>query len=143
MRQFLFPRRPLSRGTLLVSHCLLQLALLGIAAFWLLPRSPWFDTAGWATAWPTLALGVGLWLAVALGLRLLVELCLLPHHLEARVGFAPRDVVTRSFERRPAVHGTDAAWTSEARPLETEPSVLGSARTMRPAQPLKPQGTGC
>ncbi|QOR40568.1 hypothetical protein HNO52_20090 [Billgrantia diversa] len=141
MRQFLFPRRPMSRGVLLFSHFVLQLGLLASAALWLLPRSPWFSTLDWGQAWPTLALGAALWLAATLGLRLLVELCLLPHHVGNRVGFTPGDMVTRSFERRPAVHDNQAAWTSEARPVETEPSVLGNARVTRPAEPLKPHGS--
>ncbi|WP_111414902.1 hypothetical protein [Billgrantia lactosivorans] len=141
MRQFLFPRRPLSRGVLLFSHLVLQLGLLAGAALWLLPLTPWASAIGWDQAWPDLALGAGLWLAATLVLRLLLELCLLPHHLGSRAGFAPGDVVTRSFERRPAVHDDQAAWTSEARPLETEPSVLGNARVTRPAEPLKPQGS--
>jgi hypothetical protein len=139
MRQFLFPRRPMSRGVLLFSHLVLQLGLLTAATLWLMPRTPWLAAIAWSHAWPSLALGTGLWLATAVGLRLLVELCLLPHHLEAREGFSPGDVVTRSFERRPAVHDAQSAWTSEARPIETEPSVLGSARVTRPAEPLKPQ----
>ncbi|MBW6393048.1 MAG: hypothetical protein LPK08_16210 [Halomonas sp.] len=141
MRQFLFPRRPMSRGVLLLIHFGLQAGLLTYALLWLLPRSPWFGAVEWHLAWPSLALGVGLWLAATLVLRLLIELCLLPHHLANRTGFAPGDMVTRSFERRPAVHDSQAAWTSEARPVETEPSVLGNARVTRPAEPLKPQGS--
>lgn len=141
MRQFLFPRRPLSRGALLFCHLVLQLGLLAGAAMWLMPRTPGFAAIDWSQTWPSLALGAGLWLAAALGLRLVVELCLLPHHLGARAGFAPGDVVTRSFERRPAVHDSQAAWTSEARSVEIEPSVLGNARVTRPAEPLKPQGS--
>ncbi|MCE8017389.1 hypothetical protein HOP62_15025 [Halomonas sp. MCCC 1A17488] len=141
MRQFLFPRRPLSRGVLLFLHLFLQLGLLCAATLWLLPRTPWQAAIGWEQAWPDLAFGAGLWLAAAIVLRLLIELCLLPHHLTSRTGFAPGDVVTRSFERRPAVHDRQAAWTSEARPVETEPSVLGNARVTRPAEPLKPQGS--
>jgi hypothetical protein len=141
MRQFLFPRRPLSRGTLLASHLLLQLGLLSGAALWLAPRTPWLAATDWASAWPALALGSSSWLLAAVALRLLVELWLLPHHLAARPGFAPGAVVTRSFERRPAVHAEEAAWTSEARRVEVEDSVLGSARVKRPAEPLKPQRT--
>mgnify|MGYP007130849215 CR=1 FL=1 len=58
MRQFLFPRRPLSRGTLLFCHLLLQLGLAAGAALWLAPRTPWLAPLGWAEAWPPLALGV-------------------------------------------------------------------------------------
>lgn len=141
MRQFLFPSRPMSRGFLLFLHLLLQMGLLVTAALWLLPRTPWFAANDWYLVWPELAAGAGLWLAAAFTLRLLVELSLLPYHLDTRAGFAPGDVVTRSFERRPAVHDSQAAWTSEARSVEIEPSVLGSARVTRPAEPLKPQGS--
>ncbi|PMR75719.1 hypothetical protein [Billgrantia endophytica] len=141
MRQFLFPRRPLSRGTLLTCHLLLQLGLLAGAALWLIPRTPWLAPVDWAGTWPVLAMAAGLWLLAAMVLRLLAELWLLPHHISERAGFAPSAVVTRSFERRPAVHAEEAAWTSEARHMETEPSVLGSARVTRPAEPLKPQRT--
>ncbi|MCE8018800.1 hypothetical protein HOP51_01530 [Halomonas sp. MCCC 1A11036] len=140
MRQFFFPRRPMSRGVLLFIHALLQLGLLTAAALWLLPRSPWLTAVEWSQVWPSLAVGAGLWLATALTLRLLIELCLLPYHLGPREGFAPSDMVTRSFERRPAVHDAQAAWTSDARSIEIEPSVLGSARVTRPADPLRPQG---
>ncbi|MGQ4877790.1 hypothetical protein ACOJCM_04360 [Billgrantia sp. LNSP4103-1] len=143
MRQFLFPRRPMSRGILYFSHIMLQLGLVAGAALWLMPRTPSLATVDWSHAWPSLALGAGLWLAMAVGLHLLAELCLLPRYHEARKGFAPGDVVTRSFERRPAIHDAQSAWTSEARSIETEPSVLGSARVMRPAEPLKPQGGTC
>ncbi|MCE8004950.1 hypothetical protein [Billgrantia ethanolica] len=141
MRQFLFPRRPMSRGFLLFFHLLLQMGLIVAAALWLLPRTPWFAATGWYQTWPELAVGAGLWLAATLVLRLLVEISLLPYHLDTRAGFAPGDVMTRSFERRPAVHDSQAAWTSEARSVEIEPSVLGSARVTRPAEPLKPQGS--
>ncbi|PXX96682.1 hypothetical protein [Halomonas sp. LBP4] len=140
MRQLLFPRRPLARATLLSCHLLLQLGLLAGAALWLAPRTPWLAPVDWASAWPALALGGGAWLLAAVGLRLLAELWLLPHHLAGpRPGFAPGAVVTRSFERRPAVHAEEAAWTSEARPLETGDGILGNARVTRPAERLRPR----
>ncbi|WP_372609621.1 hypothetical protein, partial [Halomonas sp.] len=96
-------------------------------------------------AWPVLALGTGTWLLAAIGLRMLAELCLLPHHLAAlRQGFTPGSVVTRSFERRPAVHSEEATWTSESYPLEEEGEAVGEAvgkaRVARPAQRLRPRG---
>ncbi|WP_253447596.1 hypothetical protein [Halomonas sp. Y3] len=94
MRQFLFPRRPLSRGTLLFCHLLLQLGLVAGAALWLAPRTPWLAPLSWAEAWPPLALGGGLWLLAAVALRLLAELWLLPHHLANAAGAGP--VITRS-----------------------------------------------
>src|SRR5690554_6384149 len=137
MRQFLFPRRPLSRGTLLFCHLLLQLGLAAGAALWLVPCSPWLAPLGWAEAWPPLALGGGLWLLAAVVLRLLAELRQLPHHLAGQIGAGP--VSTRSFERRPAVHDPNASWTSDARSLEPDDSVVGSARVRRPADRLRPR----
>lgn len=135
MRQFLFPRRPLSRGTLLFCHLALQLGLLVGAALWLAPRTPWLSPLGWSEAWPALALGGGLWLLAAAALRLLAELWLLPHHLAGHHGGG--SVITRSWERRPAVHDPDAAWTSEARPLDADDSAVGTARVRRPAETLR------
>ena len=124
MRQLLFPRRPLSRGTLLTCHLLLQVGLAAGAALWLAPRTPWLAATAWQVAWPSLALGGGLWL--------------LPHHLAGQLGAGP--VITRSWERRPAVHDPQAAWTSEARPLSSEGEAVGSARVTRPAEPLRSRG---
>lgn len=135
MRQFLFPRRPLSRGTLIVCHLLLQLGLTAGAALWLAPRTPWLASLSWAEAWPPLALGGGLWLLAAVALRLVAELCLLPHHLAHMTGNGP--VITRSFERRPAVHDPHASWTSDARALDPDDSTVGTARVRRPAERLR------
>jgi hypothetical protein len=140
MRQFLFPRRPLARNTLLACHLVLQLGLLIAALLWLLPRTPWAAPLDWATAWPNLALGSSAWLLGALSLRLLAELWLLPHHLAPlRAGFPPAAMVTRSFERRPAVHAEEDSWTSEARPVDTDTGVVGDARVTRPAKRLRPR----
>ncbi|MBS9404623.1 hypothetical protein KG088_13365 [Halomonas sp. TRM85114] len=140
MLQFLFPRRPLARSTLLTCHLLLQLGLVIGAALWLVPRTPWVAPVAWVNVWPTLALGVAAWLLSAIGLRLLAELWLLPYHLSnLRPGFTPGAVITRSFERRPAVHDEDDSWTSEARPVDTDTGVVGSARVRRPAERLRPQ----
>lgn len=138
MRQLFFPRRPLARGSLLTCHFLLQLGLLGAAASWLAPRTPWLAPVSWAEAWPALALGGGLCLLAVVGLRLLLELWLLPHHLTNQpAGSSPGAVVTRSFARRPAVHDPAASWTSEARPLVGRDDALGEARVKRPAQRLQ------
>ena len=132
MRQFLFPRAPLARATLLSCHLLLQIGLVVGAALWLVPQTPWLSGAGWPEAWPTLALGGGGLLLAMVALRLLAELWLLPHHLgQTRGGFAPSAVVTRSFERRPAVHDSQEAWTSQAREVQVEDGVVGSARVTR------------
>ncbi|WP_416138737.1 hypothetical protein ACM26W_20165 [Halomonas sp. HK25] len=135
MQQFLFPRRPLSRGTLLFCHLLLQLGLAAGAVLWLAPRTPWLAPQGWAEAWPPLALGGGLWLLAAVALRLVAELLLLPHHLASNLGAGP--VITRSWERRPAVHDPNAAWTSDARAMDPDDSTVGTARVRRPAERLR------
>ena len=132
MQQFLFPRRPLSRGTLLFCHLLLQLGLAAGAVLWLAPRTPLLAPLGWGEAWPPLALGGGLWLLAAVAMRLVAELLLLPHHLAGSLGTGP--VITRSWERRPAVHDSNAAWTSDARAMDTDDSTVGSARVRRPAE---------
>ncbi|MBA2779811.1 hypothetical protein [Billgrantia kenyensis] len=139
MRHSPFPQRPLFHGLLLLTHLLLQLSLMASAVLWLLPRSSWLATMQWNEAWPLLALGSGLWLAAVLSLHLLLSLCLRSRQRATHKGFAPSDVVTRSFERRPAVHDSDSAWTSEARAIEIEPSIVGSARVTRPAEPFRPQ----
>lgn len=129
MRQFLFPRRPLARRTLLGCHLVIQLGLVTAGTIWLLPHTPWMNGTGWTAAWPTLAQGGGLLLLAMLGVRLLAELWLLPHHLAAlRAGFSPNAIVTRSFERRPAIHDEDKAWTSAARSMDNDDAVIGSAR---------------
>lgn len=137
MRHFFFPRSPLRRGTLLFCHAVLQFGVLGAGLWWLAPRTPWLAPTTWADAWPTLAIGASLTLAAMVGLRLIAELWLLPHHLaDQRPGFAASDVVTRSFERRPAVHDEDQAWTSQARAITRGEEAVGSARVTRPAEPL-------
>ncbi|GHC29488.1 hypothetical protein [Aidingimonas halophila] len=129
MRQFLFPRRPLARRTLLGCHLIVQLGLLVAGSAWLVPRTPWLNGSDWHTAWPALAMGGGILVLAMIGVRLLAELWLLPHHLAGlRAGFAPNAVVTRSFERRPAIHDDDMAWTSSARAVDSEDTVLGNAR---------------
>ena len=132
MRQFLFPRAPLARTTLLSCHLLLQLGLIAGAALWLFPQTPWLSGASWTSAWPQLAMGGGSLVLAMVALRLLVELWLLPYHLgQLRGGFAPSAVVTRSFERRPAVHDSQEAWTSQVREVHVEDGVVGSARVAR------------
>ncbi|WP_444678953.1 hypothetical protein [Halomonas sp. E19] len=140
MPRFLMSQR--SPGVRRAVHLALQLGLLAAAASWGLPRSPWLGGSGWATAWPSAALSLAVWLALAMCLYALVEFCLSPRERpEQRAGFTPEEMITRSFERRPAVHSEEDAWTSTAREVETEPSVLGKARVMRPAKPLRPQNS--
>lgn len=139
MRSFLFPRHPLPRRTLLVCHATLQAGLLAIGGLWLAAQTPWLADIGWLAAAPRLVLGGSALLLAMIGLRLLAELWLLPHHLaDQRAGFAPAAVVTRSFERRPAVHAAEQIWTSAAQPMEAEDTVLGRARVTRPA-PRRPR----
>ncbi|HSH56485.1 MAG TPA: hypothetical protein VK965_00870 [Halomonas sp.] len=138
MRQLLFPRRPLSRGTLLTCHLLLQGGLAIGAGLWLAPRTPWLAATTWQESWLSLALGGGLWLLAAMLLRLVAELSLLPHHLAGQLRAGP--VITRSWERRPAVHDPQAAWTSEARPLTATDDAVGSPRVTRAAEPLRSRG---
>lgn len=141
MRQFLFPRRPLARATVLTCHLLLQLGLLAGAALWLAPHAPWLmPSDALPRDWLPLALGGGLWLLAAIALRLVAELALLPHHLKAqRLGFTPAAVVTRSWERRPAVHDDAHSWTSGTqRVADEEESVVGSPRVVRRADRLAP-----
>ncbi|MDT8893447.1 hypothetical protein RSO41_02160 [Halomonas sp. I1] len=140
MRQFFFPRHPLPRRTLLFCHAVIQLGLLVAGGLWLAPHTPWLADTTWLAAWPRLALGGGALLLAMVGVRLIAELWLLPYHLaNLRVGFAPGDVVTRSFDRRPAVHDTERAWTSSARPVSMDDDVIGSARVTQPA-PARRQG---
>lgn len=137
MRQFLFPRRPLSRRTLLFSHLVLQLGLLVIGVAWLAPRTPWLAETRWAMAWPELVIGFSVMLLAMAGARLLVELWLLPHYLASqREGFAPSAVITRAFDRRPAVHDADESWISGGRRHEAEDTVLSAARVTQPATPM-------
>ncbi|SHK89064.1 hypothetical protein [Halomonas caseinilytica] len=141
MRQFFFPRRPLPRRTLLFCHAIIQLGLLVAGGLWLAPRTPWLADTTWLAAWPPLALGAGMLLLAMIGVRLLAELWLLPYHLAGlRNGFAPGDVVTRSFDRRPAVHDAERAWTSSARPVSMDDEVIGSARVARPASTWRQGG---
>ncbi|CBV40974.1 hypothetical protein [Halomonas elongata] len=134
MRQFLFPRHPLPRRTLLFCHAIIQLGLLVAGGLWLAPRTPWLADTTWLAAWPRLALGGGVLLLAMVGVRLIAELWLLPYHLAGlRPGFAPGDVVTRSFDRRPAVHDSERAWTSSARSVSMDDEVIGSARVSQPA----------
>lgn len=139
MPRFLISQR--SRSARRAVHLALQLGLLA-AAWWVLPRTPWLNGNDWAAAWPMISLAMAVWLALAMCLYALAELCLSSRDRpERRTGFTPEEMITRSFERRPAVHSEDDAWTSAAREVETEPSVLGEARVMRPAKPLRPHNS--
>ncbi len=141
MRNLLSLRRPLPRRTLVFCHGVVQLGLLLAGGAWFVRHSPWLTSASWLESWPTLTLGMGVLLLAMVGTRLLAELLMLPHHLAGlRQGFSPGAVMTRSFERRPAVHDPEGTWVSEARPAP-EPAILdeeavGSARVIRPRRPF-------
>ncbi|WP_136247144.1 hypothetical protein [Halomonas borealis] len=132
MRHFLFPRHPLPRRTLLFCHAVLQLGLLIAGGLWLAPRTPWLADVGWAAAWPALALGGGTLLLAMVGVRLLAELWLLPHHLATqRTGFSSGAMVTRSVERRPAIHDPQRSQADGGREVDAEDTVLSPARVAR------------
>ncbi|QJQ95496.1 MULTISPECIES: hypothetical protein [Halomonadaceae] len=134
MRTLLLLQRPLSRRSVVFVHVAAQLSWLLCGGVWLAFHSPWLSTVAWSEAWPAMLLGVGVMLLVMLGTRLLAELVMLPHYMSAmRQGFAPSAVVTRSYERRPAVHDTNESWTSAARYQEGDDAVLGEARVTQPA----------
>lgn len=138
MRDFLLLRRPLPRRTLVFCHVVAQLTLVIAGLAWLAMRSPLLADGSWAERWPTLVLGASLWLVALVGLRLLAELLMLPYHLAGlRQGFAPGAMVTRAFDRRPAVHDPDSAWVNEAKPVDPDEGVIGSPRVTRARQPLK------
>lgn len=137
MRQFFYPRAPLRRGTLLLCHLALQLGTVVAGLGWLIPRTPWITAASWADAWPSLAAGLAIMLLVMIVVRLIAELWLLPHHLAGmRPSFDASAVVTRSFERRPAVHDKEQAWTSQGQILTDDDSAVGTARVKRRAATL-------
>ena len=136
-------RRPLARRTLVFCHAVVQLGWIVGDALWLLEHAPWMTTTPWQEAWPTLALGVGLLLLAMVGTRLVWELLMVPHHVRAQLqDLVPGgSVVTRSFERRPAVHDPDSAWVNEARPAAPEDDgVIGDARVLESRRKLTPRG---
>ncbi|MDW5375797.1 hypothetical protein R6258_02580 [Halomonas sp. HP20-15] len=137
MRDFLLLRRPLPRRTLVFCHVVAQLTLVIAGLAWLAMRSPWLAGGSWAERWPTLVLDAGLWLVALVGLRLLAELLMLPYHL-AGLRQGPGAVVTRAFDRRPAVHDPESAWVNEAKAVDPDEGVIGSPRVTRARQPLKP-----
>lgn len=133
MRNFFLLRRPLPRRSVVFCHVVAQLALLLAGGAWFVRHSPLLSPVTWANAWPTLTLGMGLLLLSMVGVRLLAELMMLPHHLaNLRQGFAPSAVMTRSFERRPAVHDANGAWVNEVKPTSPDEGIIGNARVTRP-----------
>ena len=140
MQQFLLPRAPLRRGTLLCCHFLIQLGLLTATLLWLLPLTPWLADTSWQAAWPTLLPGSAAWFLAMLLTRLILELGLLPYHLarSQRQGLAAGDMITRSYERRPAVHDEQRAWTSRTSAFAMDEEAVGSARVTQSAS--RPRG---
>lgn len=135
MRNFLFLRHPLPRRTLVFCHVVTQLALCVAGLVWLARHSPPLSGGAWTTSWPTLALGGGVWLLSLVGVRLLAELLMLPYHLAGlRNADSPGAVMTRAYDRRPAVHDPERRWVNA--PVISEEAV-GEARVTRPRQSLK------
>ncbi|SHF28210.1 hypothetical protein SAMN02745148_02216 [Modicisalibacter ilicicola DSM 19980] len=136
-------RCPLPRRTLIFCHGMAQMGLLLGGTAWLVRHSPWMSAASWQDAWPTLAFGAGVLLLAMVGLRLLAELLMLPHHVRSQLqGFGPGSVVTRSFERRPAMHDPAEAWVNEVKPMPEDEGVIGDARVLEPRRKLTPRGDG-
>lgn len=142
MRTFFLLRRPLPRRTVIFCHMVAQLGLLTAGAAWLLQRTPWLSSASWTDAWPGLVMGTGILLLAMVGVRLLAEVLMLPHYVAAsmRQGFVPGAVVTRSFDRRPAVHDPQDAWVNESRatvqPAILDEEAVGNARVIQPRRPF-------
>lgn len=133
MRNFFLLRRPLARHSVVFCHVVAQLALLLAGGTWFARHSPLLSPVTWGDAWPTLTLAMSLLLLSLVGVRLLAELMMLPHHLaNLRQGFAPSAVMTRSFERRPAVHDANGAWVNEVKPVSPDEGIIGNARVTRP-----------
>ncbi|GHB03421.1 hypothetical protein [Modicisalibacter luteus] len=149
MRNFFLLRRPLPRRTVVFCHLVAQVALLLNGALWLAWQTPWLTETSWLEAWPSLALGGGLLLIAVVGVRLLADLLMLPHYVAGglRQGFMPGAVMTRSFDRRPAVHDPHETWVNDTRPTG-QPAILdeeavGNARVIQPRRPFSTrQGAG-
>lgn len=142
MRSFLLLRRPLPRRTLVFFHLMVQLGLFVGGLIWLARYTPWLSSASWLEAWPTLALGSGVTLLAMVGVRLLTEVLMLPHYLTDQRQGRGHSPVTRSFERRPAVHDPAGGWVNEARPAKAaivDEEAVGSARVIQPRRPLTPR----
>ncbi|WP_458525224.1 hypothetical protein [Onishia taeanensis] len=149
MRNLLLMRRPMPRGLLVSLHLLCQLGTLATGGLWTREALAPFATTSLAGQWPTLALGAGATLAACLLVRLLFELLMTPHHVQAMI--ARRELpFTRSTRRRPAVHDENDSWVGEARtgdsvsaaratptpPPQAEPAAPAAAETPIAAAPL-------
>ena len=114
MRNLLLMRHPMPRGLLVTLHLLSQLGLLVTGGLWTREALAPLATTPLLGQWPTLALGAGATLAACLLVRLVFELLMAPHHVQAML--ARRELpFTRSTRRRPAIHDEDDSWVGEAR----------------------------
>lgn len=114
MRNLLLMRRPIPRGLLVSLHLLSQLGMLVTGGLWTREALAPLATTPLSAQWPTLGLGVGATLAACLLVRILFELLMTPHHVQAMIALQ-RLPFTRSTRRRPAVHDADDSWVGEAR----------------------------
>ncbi|WP_192035802.1 hypothetical protein [Halomonas sp. YLGW01] len=114
MRNLLLMRRPLPRGLLVSLHLLSQLGVLATGGLWTREALAPLATTPLGDQWPMLALGSGATLAACLLVRMLFELLMTPHHVQAML--QRRELpFTRSTRRRPAVHDEADSWVGEAR----------------------------
>ncbi|RAR58637.1 hypothetical protein BCL93_111124 [Onishia taeanensis] len=128
MRNLLLMRRPMPRGLLVLLHLLSQLGMLATGGLWTREALAPLATTPLSGQWPTLALGVGATLAACLLVRMLFELLMTPHHVQAMIALQQLPF-TRSTRRRPAVHDEDDSWAGEAR------QVNPTAAMPAPSQP--------
>ncbi|MAX32955.1 hypothetical protein SAMN05216571_105175 [Onishia taeanensis] len=119
MRNLLLMRRPLPRGLLVSLHLFSQLGMLVTGGLWTREALAPLATTPLSAQWPTLGLGVGATLAACLLVRVLFELLMTPHHVQAMIALQ-RLPFTRSTRRRPAVHDEDDSWVGEARQVNPE-----------------------
>lgn len=133
MRNLLLMRRPLPRGLLVSLHLLSQLGMLATGGLWTREALVPLATTPLTDQWPTLALGAGATLAACLLVRLLFELLMTPHHVQAMI--TRRELpFTRSTRRRPAIHDEDDSWVGEARKVDP----VAAAQTASPPPPAEP-----
>jgi|TARA_B100000700_G_scaffold67816_2_gene75035 hypothetical protein len=119
MRNLLLMRRPMPRSLLVLLHLLSQLGMLAAGGLWTREALAPLTTTPLSSQWPILALGVGATLAACLLVRMLFEVLMTPHHVQAMIALQQLPF-TRSTRRRPAVHDEDDSWVGEARPMNPD-----------------------
>lgn len=119
MRNLLLMRRPMPRSLLVLLHLLSQLGMLAAGGLWTREALAPLTTTPLSSQWPILALGVGVTLAACLLVRMLFEVLMTPHHVQAMIALQQLPF-TRSTRRRPAVHDEDDSWVGEARPMNPD-----------------------